>query len=227
MFDSQRANRDRHADAVLLSLTAQPRASRPGMRIRVLSDVASILAVSHDRDRPNGRPDAANTKSFLCQCRATQDLVVMWLPSQEGLQQLLTLFKASQSAGNTQHRAIQHQLKEFNAIPDYNSYLAYILNQLKHEDGAVRQLAGLMLKNNIKEHWLILAPEVQQYVRESLLGSVGDPQKYIRATAGSCITTLVCELTRAGGEHPVTCARGVHSPCALAFHFTFSCIWSR
>ena len=114
-----------------------------------------------------------------------------FVPSAEGLQQLLALFRASQSANNTQHRAIQQQLNDFNVIPEYNSYLAYILNQLKQEEGAVRQLAGLMLKNNVKEHWRKLTPEVQEYVRENLLGSLGDPQKYIRTTVGSCITTII------------------------------------
>ena len=55
----------------------------------------------------------------------------------------------------------------------------------------MRQLAGLMLKNNIKERWHTLSPDVQQYVRENLLGSLGDPQKYIRTTVGSCITTVI------------------------------------
>ena len=42
-------------------------------------------------------------------------------PSAEGLNQLLTLFKASQSATNAQHRAIQQQLNDFNVIPGDNS----------------------------------------------------------------------------------------------------------
>ena len=113
----------------------------------------------------------------------------MFIPSQDGVKQLLTLFKASQSADNAEHRAIQEQLNVFNSIPDFNAYLAYILNH-SHEEGAVRQLAGLTLKNNIKNRWRGLSPSVQEYVRENLLGSLGDPHKYIRATVGSCITTL-------------------------------------
>lgn len=114
-----------------------------------------------------------------------------WAPSAEGLQQLLGLFRASGSADNTQHRRIQQQLVDFNVIPDYNSYLAYIFNQLKSEDGAVRQMAGLVLKNNVKEHWGELSSEVQEYVRENLLGSLGDPQPYIRNVSGSCVTTVI------------------------------------
>ena len=76
------------------------------------------------------------------------------------------------------------------AQADYNCYLCYIFNTMKQEPGPVRQMAGLVLKNNLKEHWASLAPEVQDYVRENLLGSVGDPEAYIRTTAGSCITTI-------------------------------------
>jgi transportin-1 len=114
-----------------------------------------------------------------------------WQPSAEGLQQLLGLFRSSQSATNQQHRQIQTQLTQFNAIPDYNNYLVYILNQLKEEEGPVRQMAGLQLKNNVKQHWHTLSPEVQEYVRQNLLGSLGDKSGYIRATVGTCITTVI------------------------------------
>ena len=115
-----------------------------------------------------------------------------WAPSNEGVGQLLSLFKASQVADNAQHRAIQQQLTTFGAIPEFCCYLAYILNHLKQEDGAVRQLAGLVLKTNVRDRWLELEPTTQEYVRENLLGSIGDPQKFIRTTVGSCITSVIC-----------------------------------
>ena len=87
-----------------------------------------------------------------------------WQPTAEGLQQLLGLFKATQGADNEQHRNIFEQLRSFNAVPDYNCYLAFILNQMRQEETAVRQTAGLVLKNNITQHWASVAPEVQQYV---------------------------------------------------------------
>ncbi|KAL3918041.1 MAG: hypothetical protein SGPRY_006160, partial [Prymnesium sp.] len=84
-----------------------------------------------------------------------------WQPSSEGLAQLLGLFKASTRADNAQHRAIQQQLRDFNAVPDYNNYLVYILN-MTSEDGQTRQLAGLVLKNNVKEHWHMVSPEIRE-----------------------------------------------------------------
>ena len=117
-----------------------------------------------------------------------------WQPTAEGLQQLLGLFKATQGADNEQHRNIFEQLRSFNAVPDYNCYLAFILNQMRQEETAVRQTAGLVLKNNITQHWpRRLPPEVQQYVRENLLGCLGDDVPYIRNTVGSCITTITME----------------------------------
>ena len=117
--------------------------------------------------------------------------MAQWQPSAEGLQQLLGLFRGSHSASNAQHKLIQAQLQQFNAVPDFNNYLVYILNQLKNEEGPVRQMAGLQLKNNVKQHWNHLAPEVQEYVRQNLLGSLGDKSAYIRATVGTCITTII------------------------------------
>ena len=73
-----------------------------------------------------------------------------WVPSNDGLQQLLGLFRGAIQASNEQHRSIQQQLISFNAIPDYNAYLVYIMGQLKSEEGSVRQMAGLMLKNNVR-----------------------------------------------------------------------------
>ena len=117
---------------------------------------------------------------------------------------MIALFKASLTADNSQHRSIQQQLSGFNSVPDFNAYLAYILNQ-SQEDGAIRQLAGLTLKNNIKDNWHELSPSVQEHVRESLLGSLGDPHKYIRATVGSCITTVICALAAAKHSHNSIC----------------------
>ena len=84
-----------------------------------------------------------------------------WQPTAEGLQQLLGLFKATQGANNEQHRHIFEQLRSFNSVPDYNCYLVFILNQLRQEDQNVRQTAGLVLKNNVKEHWETTAPDVK------------------------------------------------------------------
>jgi hypothetical protein len=113
-----------------------------------------------------------------------------WQPSAEGLGQLVQLLTSSQLADNRTHRAIQQQLTAFNAIPDFNNYLTYIFFALHDQPGAVRQMAGLVLKNNVKEHWDELHPSVQEYVKQGVLSCVGSPEPYLRLTAGTCVTTI-------------------------------------
>jgi len=113
-----------------------------------------------------------------------------WTPVPEGLSQLLGLFKQSHSADNATHRSIQQQLTSFNSVRDYNCYLAYIFNVLRNENGDVRQMAGLVLKNNVKEHWSSIDQQVQEYVRHNILASMDDPLPYIRTTGGSCISSI-------------------------------------
>ena len=69
-----------------------------------------------------------------------------WAPSAEGLAQLLGLFRTSHSANNAQHRAIQQQLTEFNVVPDYNNYLAHILNHMREEAGE----GGVLVRTTTK-----------------------------------------------------------------------------
>ena len=54
----------------------------------------------------------------------------------------------------------------------------------------MRQMAGLLLKNNVKRHWDVLHTPVQAYVRSNLIGALGDCTLFIRQTAGSCITAV-------------------------------------
>ena len=158
--------------------------SRPGLR----NVETRVFEREEFRDFPPS--DASRVRHIACAgCHG----MAAWQPTAEGLQQLLGLFKATQGADNEQHRNIFEQLRSFNAVPDYNCYLAFILNQMRQEETAVRQTAGLVLKNNITQHWASVAPEVQQYVRENLLGCLGDEVPYIRNTVGSCITTITME----------------------------------
>eukprot|EP00962_Isochrysis_galbana_P042543 scaffold15964_cov135-Isochrysis_galbana.AAC.8 len=51
-------------------------------------------------------------------------------------------------------------------------------------------MAGLVLKNNVKEHWDEMHPSVQAYVKQGVLACVGLPEPYLRQTAGTCVTTI-------------------------------------
>ena len=45
------------------------------------------------------------------------------------------------------------RLQGLNQYPDFNSYLAFVLCELKTEDDATRSVAGLILKNNVREYY--------------------------------------------------------------------------
>ncbi|XP_051159694.1 transportin-2 [Leptopilina boulardi] len=113
-----------------------------------------------------------------------------WTPQEEGLRQILTLLRESQSPNTETQRAVQQKLEELNKFPDFNSYLIFVLTQLKTEDEPTRSLSGLILKNNVKAHYHKFHPEVTSFIKQECLSAVGDPSPLIRATVGILITTL-------------------------------------
>lgn len=114
-----------------------------------------------------------------------------WQPSNEGLLQIVTLLRESGSLVPGVQGNIHNQLQQFNAIPDYCNYLAYIFAKLTTEAEFTRTVAGLLLKNNIKSYWPKLSQEVQNYVKSEILSCVGDPAAGIRRTLSSIVTTIV------------------------------------
>ncbi|RKP06775.1 Transportin-PC [Thamnocephalis sphaerospora] len=114
-----------------------------------------------------------------------------WKPQPEGLQQLLQLLRDSVSPDNAQQMSVQEKLKSFNAIPDYNNYLIYIMSQMPHEDTSTRTIAGLVLKNNIRTHFEQIQPAVLEYVKQHCLTSIADADPMVRSTVGIVITTVV------------------------------------
>lgn len=113
-----------------------------------------------------------------------------WEPQPEGLQQIITILKESQSPDTATQLAVQMKLEELNQYPDFNNYLIYVLTKLKSEDEPTRSLSGLILKNNIRIHGNNLQPEILEYIKQECLMAVGDPSPLIRATVGILITTI-------------------------------------
>jgi hypothetical protein len=85
-----------------------------------------------------------------------------------------------------------HQkLEYFNKVPDYNSYLVYILTQMPQEDAYTRTLAGLNLKNNIRTYFNTIPPPVMDYVKECCVQHIGEPDSSVRKAVGLVITAIV------------------------------------
>ncbi|CAI2178857.1 6952_t:CDS:10 [Funneliformis geosporum] len=142
-----------------------------------------------------------------------------WVPTPEGLSQLLQLLKDSVSPNNEIHNMIQQpstgdflnlatedlpnysnekfgiKLDSFNKIPDYPNYLAYILTQMPQEEASTRAIAGLLLKNNIRVYFATIPREVLVYVKTLSIKGLGDLDAMVRGIIGSVITTIV---TRGG-----------------------------
>lgn len=107
----------------------------------------------------------------------------------------------------------QQKLEELNRYPDFNCYLIHVLTELKSEDEATRweklsnrlcilscclnetdlffrSLAGLILKNNVRAHFVQFPKEVSNFIKADCLKAVGDSSPLIRATVGILITTI-------------------------------------
>jgi len=140
-----------------------------------------------------------------------------WIPQPEGLSQLLTCLRNSDSGDTTIQQTVTKQLDSFNDVPDYNSYLAYILVSMPQEEPRVRSVAGLILKNNLRrlpyqDPVLLQDPsgtnnnpsqqqqqqqqQILQYVKSSVLASglISDPVPMLRGTAGTLISTIVMQF---------------------------------
>ncbi|XP_026739177.1 transportin-1 isoform X1 [Trichoplusia ni] len=130
-----------------------------------------------------------------------------WKPEQEGLRQILTLLKESQSPDTATQRAVQQKLEELNKYPDFNNYLIFVLTKLVTEEEPTRSLSGLILKNNVKAHYNSFLPEVAEFIKRECLSAVGDPSPLIRATVGIIITTIASkgELTSWPDLLPALC----------------------
>ena len=79
----------------------------------------------------------------------------------------------------------------YNAIPDYNRYLGYIFALGTSYSSSVRAIAGLTLKNNVKDHYAHLRHPVVEYILHCCLIGTADVESVVRSTAGTIMTTLV------------------------------------
>lgn len=88
---------------------------------------------------------------------------------------------------------IVQRLETLNQYPDFNNYLAFVLTKLKTNDmldEPTRAIAGLILKNNIKQHYVGFPPEIKSFIKSESLLIVGDASPLIRATVGTLISTI-------------------------------------
>lgn len=112
-----------------------------------------------------------------------------WKPNEQGLAQVVGLIRESRTGANQQATLQLQQLAQW---PDFDRCLAYIVTQLASESVDVRQVAGILLKNDLlnSQNQAPKDPQMLQQLQEVLIQGLMDPQPQIRAVIGSILTAI-------------------------------------
>ncbi|GAC74411.1 nuclear transport receptor Karyopherin-beta2/Transportin [Moesziomyces antarcticus T-34] len=121
-----------------------------------------------------------------------------WQPSQDGLAELVQLFRDSQSPQMDVQERIAQRLDAVSQIPDYANYCVFTLTSLTTEDLATRSVAGLILKNHILFHHDLISPESFEYVKQAIIPALSLPEDMLRRTATQVVSMLMTILTPQG-----------------------------
>ncbi|KAJ1917309.1 hypothetical protein H4219_003268 [Mycoemilia scoparia] len=114
-----------------------------------------------------------------------------WKPEPSSLMQLIELLKNTQSSDNQVQHLNHQRLDELRKVPDFINYLLYVLTSMSDQPAPVRAVAGLLLKNNVRQDFFNISPEVLSYVKQKAIESIGDADTLVRHTLGTIIATIV------------------------------------
>ncbi|XP_034227487.1 transportin-1 isoform X3 [Prunus dulcis] len=116
-----------------------------------------------------------------------------WQPKEEGFAEICGLLEQqiSHSSSSADKSQIWQQLQHYSQFPDFNNYLAFILARAEGKSVEIRQAAGLLLKNNLRNVYKSMAPAYQQYIKSELLPCLGAADRHIRSTVGTIISVVV------------------------------------
>jgi len=109
--------------------------------------------------------------------------------NQKQLQKVLQLLHASLKGDNEQQRDVYKSLEKLWGNQEFNQYLAYIIAKMKDQPEQIRQAAGMILKNNIRDHYDYMDESVRNFIKNRVLETVGDESRHIRQTIGNIVTT--------------------------------------
>ncbi len=62
---------------------------------------------------------------------------------------------------------------------------------MKDQEEYIRTVAGLVLKNNIKEYYPQMSEDVRNYIKMEVIKCIGDRKTTIRRTVGTILTTII------------------------------------
>lgn len=122
-----------------------------------------------------------------------------WQPQPALLQEVVTLLQAYMVPNNQVQQESYQRLQQFQQNLEFNLYLVHLLCA-SHVEPNVRQLAGLLLKRNVKASDVggsktPAEQEMLAVIRAQTLSVLVDPLPAIRNAAGSVVTTFVSQYT--------------------------------
>ncbi|KAF6260222.1 ARM repeat-containing protein [Scenedesmus sp. NREL 46B-D3] len=124
-------------------------------------------------------------------------MALVWQPQEAAYLQLCQLLSDYQNPGANQALVLQ-QLDQAKHVADFNNYLSFIFSKGDNLPMEVRQSAGLLLKNSLKEQYAGLSEDFRNYIKGDLLHVLSHPERVLRHTAGSITTTVVGTLGLTG-----------------------------
>jgi transportin-1 len=116
-----------------------------------------------------------------------------WSPDEQGLHQIVPLFRTSTSNDNAEHERRYNALQNVRQHPKFCNYLTFIYVFLNDEKPDTRVCAGLYLKTNIKARWSTLDSDDKMYIGKSILQCVGHPHNKIRSLVGGIVSAIIKE----------------------------------
>lgn len=122
-----------------------------------------------------------------------------WQPEQQGLRQLLFLLRDAANTKSRDHCLINQRLSVFNEHPDYYAYLVHILVYLKKEDTNTRLVAGIQLKNNIKNQFNTIHLLTLDYIKEACISALLEPDS--DPLIHKSISSVISAIVRRGQVH--------------------------
>lgn len=83
------------------------------------------------------------------------------------------------------------QLQALHNNSESYRYLTYIFTKMPTLDEYLRMLAGLVLKNNLRQYYKHIPEDVRNYMKTEVVQCIGDPKTSIRRTVGTILTTII------------------------------------
>ncbi|WCJ35060.1 transportin 1 [Euphorbia peplus] len=119
---------------------------------------------------------------------------IIWQPKEEGLREICGLLGQHISPVSDNKARIWQQLQHYALFPDFNNYLAFVFARAQGTPVEIRQAAGLLLKNNLKNTFASMDPGYQHYIKAELLPCLGAADKHIRCTVGTIISVVIQQV---------------------------------